>query len=54
MDVIRHKATSVYKVIDLLEKHFLSARTKRLSEQVWEELSFRAIEQKRNYEKKLA
>lgn len=52
-DIIKHKATSVEEVLQQLESQFLSARVKSVNDQVWEQLTFNFVLQKRKFEKKI-
>eukprot|EP00171_Calliarthron_tuberculosum_P022600 IDg22600t1 len=51
MDYVKPKAKSAEDAIDRLEIHFLSNRAKRVNDEVWNELSFKFVKQKREFEK---
>ena len=42
-DVIRDKAGNVNEVIDLLEKHFLGHRARRVNDEIWDELTYQMV-----------
>eukprot|EP00171_Calliarthron_tuberculosum_P022068 IDg22068t1 len=51
MDHVRPIAKSIEDAIERLENHFLSNRAKRVNDEIWNELSFQFIKQKREFEK---
>ena len=53
-DNVKNIAKSPQEAIEMLEKHFLGQRAKRVNDETWEELSYKFVRQKLEYEKKNA
>lgn len=51
MDYVKPVAKSAEDAIDQMEAHFLSNRAKRVNDEIWNELSFKFVKKKREFDK---